>query len=175
MGHIAEQDAHVWPCEPVLAERSCTLALVEAARCLIWVDTDVSGLLSNEPGSHESEKLGGNPQPTASAFHIEPLKLAVAAEAAREMRGSEPDDHIRSNCHDDGTRRLSLVRAQLAGDIAGNASPPVREGSPLDRAYLRELFNVGKVGQPVDDTCYIVLLGTVGRHHRGLGRLTPWA
>src|SRR5262245_5461374 len=138
MRHIVEQDAHVWPCEPVLAERSCTLALIEATRCLVWVNADVSGLLADEPGGHQPEKLVGNPKPTASACHIEPLKLAVAAEAAREMCGSEPDDRVRSNCHDDGSRGLSLVRAQLAGDVAANASPPVREGSPLGRAYLRE-------------------------------------
>ena len=170
MGHIVEQDAHVWPYEPVLAERSCTLALVEATRCLVWVDADVSGLLADEPGSHQPEKLVGNPQPTASAFHIEPLKLVFATQAAREMCGSEPDDRVRSNCHDDGARGFSLVRAQLAGHGAANASPPVREGSPLGRAYLRELFHVGEVGRPAEDTCSIVLLGTDWRHDRGLGR-----
>jgi hypothetical protein len=164
MGQLVEQDAHVWPYEPVLAKWSCTLALVEATRCLVGVDTDVGSLLADEPGSHEPEKLGGDPQPTASGSHIEPLKLAVAAEAAREICGNEPDDRVPSNCHDDGARGLGLMRAQLGGDVAAKASPPVREGSPLGRADLRELFNVGKVGRPVEDTCSIVPLGTVGRH-----------
>jgi hypothetical protein len=77
VGCLVKQDADVWPGEPVLAQWSRTLAHVEGPRCLVGVDTDVGGLLLDEPGSHEPEQTGGNTQPTALVFDIEPLELAV--------------------------------------------------------------------------------------------------